>query len=813
MSSWLAWPENRIERGLVWLLRLVLLLLLLDAVLGGEYSPALALTVILVVHVAVHLLVAPRIPSLTWRRWSLTLTDIVLAGLAFYINGTVTYLNLALGICVLAIVAARLGFWQALAVNIGVWLIFTWLPIQAWLWQGEQFSPLIFGNLIMALALTWGINYLVSTESRQTRTIQDVSRRLQQLSTVYEVGRTVTATLEIDTVLDLVMTKAVEILSAEAGSVLLLDRRTDELVFRVAHGPVSDSLLGQRIPPGEGIVGAAIETREGQIVNDAQADPRWYTGSDQTTGFVTRSILCVPLISRGRPVGALEVINKVDGTLFDSEDLELLYNFSVQAAVAIDNAQLYEQTDDRLRARIDELTALQRTTRELNATLELDHILQLVLESAAQTKGVTHGNVMLVDSDTGNLQLHVALGYSAQEEAAIEELLLRPDEECIPLQVAQSGQARIVSDALQEACPVCVRTGTSSAMFVPIFFQDAVVGLINLHHTVVDAFDDRDLTFVQALAQQAAIAIGNAMRYEEQVRLNSALRQRSEQMDGLLTVSQKLRTDVLLADTLEEVAYAIQETVGFDIVLISVVEEWQSASPMLRRVAAAGLPLEVFEEAKRVRQPLERYERLLQDEYRQGLCYFFPFQRQDDWAAELHTIVPMPEIQEWREGQWHPRDMLLAPMRGAGGRLLGHISVDEPRDGLRPNQRTLEVLAIFANQAAIAVENANLFADARRRADNLALINEVGRTLTQLTEPRQVLDTVVEAVTQLLKCEMGVVFQPDPADNKFLAVASYGVEPATLAELRFEPGEGLAGQVVETGRPQVIPDLELAPDS
>ncbi|MGD9049145.1 MAG: GAF domain-containing protein, partial [Anaerolineae bacterium] len=769
MSSWLAWPENRIERGLVWLLRLILLLLLLDAVLGGEYSPALALTVILVVHVAVHLLVAPRIPSLTWRRWSLTLTDIVLAGLAFYINGTVTYLNLALGICVLAIVAARLGFWQALAVNIGVWLIFTWLPIQAWLWQGEQFSPLIFGNLIMALALTWGINYLVSTESRQTRTIQDVSRRLQQLSTVYEVGRTVTATLEIDTVLDLVMTKAVEILSAEAGSVLLLDRRTDELVFRVARGPVSDSLLGQRIPPGEGIVGAAIETREGQIVNDAQADPRWYTGSDQTTGFVTRSILCVPLISRGRPVGALEVINKVDGTLFDSEDLELLYNFSVQAAVAIDNAQLYEQTDDRLRARIDELTALQRTTRELNATLELDHILQLVLESAAQTKGVTHGNVMLVDSDTGNLQLHVALGYSAQEEAAIEELLLRPDEECIPLQVAQSGQARIVSDALQEACPVCVRTGTSSAMFVPIFFQDAVVGLINLHHTVVDAFDDRDLTFVQALAQQAAIAIGNAMRYEEQVRLNSALRQRSEQMDGLLTVSQKLRTDVLLADTLEEVAYAIQETVGFDIVLISVVEEWQSASPMLRRVAAAGLPLEVFEEAKRVRQPLERYERLLQDEYRQGLCYFFPFQRQDDWAAELHTIVPMPEIQEWREGQWHPRDMLLAPMRGAGGRLLGHISVDEPRDGLRPNQRTLEVLAIFANQAAIAVENANLFADARRRADNLALINEVGRTLTQLTEPRQVLDTVVEAVTQLLKCEMGVVFQPDPADNKFLA--------------------------------------------
>jgi GAF domain-containing protein len=398
------------------------------------------------------------------------------------------------------------------------------------------------------------------------------------------------------------------------------------------------------------------------------------------------------------------------------------------------------------------------------------------------------------------------VGYSEAEEAGIEALLLRPGGESLAQQVAQSGEARIVEDARREAGAVCIRDDTRSALVVPVLYQDAVVGVINLRHVEVGAFDQDHLVFVQAWAKQAAIAIGNAMRFEEQVRVNNTLRQRSEQMDGLLAVSQKLRTDVPLEETLEEVAYAIQETVGFDIVLISIVEEQTSTTPVLRRVAAAGLPLEVFEEAQRVLHSLDRYAGLLREEYRQGQCYFLPFQRQDDWGAGVQTIVPMPEIEHWQEGQWHPHDMLLAPMIGAGGRLLGHISVDEPRDGLRPNWRTLEVLAIFANQAAIAVENANLYADASKRAEDLALINEVGQTLTQLVEPEQVLETVVKAIGLLLQCEMGAIYQLDPFDGKFGAVASYGIPLETLIDFRFAPGEGLVGKVVEDGAPLVVPN-------
>ena len=291
------------EQVWVWFLRLVLLFLPLVAAIRGEYSRALLLALILAGHSAVYL-VAPRRLSPGWRRWALSLADIVFAGLALYAGGDTAVEGLLLGACVMTIVAARFDLWQAMAVNAGVWFLFTVPLLSAWLWESEPFSPRIVGNLVLWLALTWGVNYLVSVDARRNRVVRDATVRLRQLSTVNEVGRAIASTLELETVLDLVMTKAVEILNAQAGSLLLLDEETGELVFRVVLGPVSESLVGQRLPRGGGIAGAAVETGEGQIVNDVRADSRWHTAIDLATGFETQSILCVPLIRRGRPIGA-----------------------------------------------------------------------------------------------------------------------------------------------------------------------------------------------------------------------------------------------------------------------------------------------------------------------------------------------------------------------------------------------------------------------------------------------------------------------------------------------------------------------------
>ena len=649
----------------------------------------------------------------------------------------------------------------------------------------------------------------------KARLFEAQQRQLHELSILFETNAAISSSLELDEVLHTVARQMARALNVSTCSLSDWDPEKNvirTLIDEEQVATTSSVEVGKTYSLDDFPVTADVIHHRQPIVvqtDDPQADPA-QRALLQQGGF--KSLLMIPMIARDRVIGLAELLERRRARTFSADDIRLCQTLASHAAIAIENARLYERTDERLQARIDQLTALQRTSQELNATLAPDHILQMVLESAIQISRASHGNVMLRDRETGQLTLHAAQGYSEAEMVALQDTLLDLESNTIIAQVLESGQFYLAEDADQESYLVCVRFDTRSALTVPIFYEGEIVGLINLRHTEVAALGRDDLGFVQALAEQAAIAIGNAMRFEEQVQANIALHQRKEQMDGLLEVSQQLRADVSLEDTLEEVAYAIQETVGFNLVLISIVENWESDQLLLRRVAGAGLPLELFEEAKKIRQPLAQYERILREEYRQGLCYFFPFQKINDWGRDLHLVVSMPEMEDWQEGEWHSHDMLLAPLRGAGERLLGYISVDEPVSGRRPSHRTLEALAIFANQAAIAVENSKLYADAQHRADNLALINEVSRALAQTLDPELVLDTVVKGVGLLLECELGAIFQETTAEGTLTAVASYGMPLHRMASLRFALGEGPVGRVASTGRSLMVQDIDKEPD-
>lgn len=174
-----------------------------------------------------------------------------------------------------------------------------------------------------------------------TRLYAQLRRRTIQLENLIEIGRSLTVSLDIDSVLTSIVQKAVQLIHCESGSLLLTDQETGELIFRIALGPAGAQLVNHRLPAGAGIAGSAVTSGKPLIVNDAKADPRHYDQVDATTSQVTRSLLCVPLISKSRTLGALEVMNKVDGTLFNQEDCDSLSTFAVQSSIALENAQLY----------------------------------------------------------------------------------------------------------------------------------------------------------------------------------------------------------------------------------------------------------------------------------------------------------------------------------------------------------------------------------------------------------------------------------------------------------------------------------------
>ena len=176
---------------------------------------------------------------------------------------------------------------------------------------------------------------------QNARCYERMQRRAVQLENLIDISQNLIASLQVEHVLKSIIDRAVELLGCEAGSLLLVDPETDELVFKVAVGPAGDKLIDTRLPPGAGIAGTVAGSGEPLIVNDAKADPRHYREIDASTALHTRTLLCVPLKSKARVVGVVEVMNKVNGRPFDEDDRGLLSALAVQSAIALENAQLY----------------------------------------------------------------------------------------------------------------------------------------------------------------------------------------------------------------------------------------------------------------------------------------------------------------------------------------------------------------------------------------------------------------------------------------------------------------------------------------
>jgi len=190
------------------------------------------------------------------------------------------------------------------------------------------------------LDLLGAIGSQVGGAIERARLFEAVQRRSEDLAILNDITRVVTSSLDLDTVLTRAMRGIREILRVEAGSLILADEDSGELRFRKTLSREQEMIPDASLRPGQGLVGQVVATLEPVMVNDAAHDARFSPHIDLIRGFVTRNILVTPLIVKDRAVGAIEVINKIDGP-FNNDDLELLQFLAASVAVAVENAQLY----------------------------------------------------------------------------------------------------------------------------------------------------------------------------------------------------------------------------------------------------------------------------------------------------------------------------------------------------------------------------------------------------------------------------------------------------------------------------------------
>ncbi len=193
-----------------------------------------------------------------------------------------------------------------------------------------------------------------------------MARRLQTLQRA--IGNAATP-LSPDDILPAVMAEAQQLVPCEAWSLFLFDLERQELEFHLLVGAKSETLSGMRLKLGEGIAGRCALTREAIRVNDAAADSRHLKSVDAMTGFVTRNVLAVPLVSRGRLLGVVEFLNRTGGP-FSEADEHLAASFVDVAALAIDNAFLLRKAEqlaahDDLTGLLNARTFLERLDQEI----------------------------------------------------------------------------------------------------------------------------------------------------------------------------------------------------------------------------------------------------------------------------------------------------------------------------------------------------------------------------------------------------------------------------------------------------------------
>lgn len=176
--------------------------------------------------------------------------------------------------------------------------------------------------------------------------LSELQKKIKRLETLIDTSLAFSSILDIDELLNLVLQQAEQVMEAETSSVFRIDEKKKELYFQIARGKKGKEAKEIRVPMGKGIVGWVAEHRKPLLVPDVTKDPRWYKGVDKKTKFVTRSIIAVPLMSKGKLIGVAEVLNKKGNRFFNDDDLGLFLALGNQIAVALENASLYKELDE-----------------------------------------------------------------------------------------------------------------------------------------------------------------------------------------------------------------------------------------------------------------------------------------------------------------------------------------------------------------------------------------------------------------------------------------------------------------------------------
>lgn len=340
-------------------------------------------------------------------------------------------------------------------------------------------------------------------------------RQTEQLATINRVANRVSATLSLRDTLDTIVQAAYDLVPCVLAEISLWDEERQRLTLQALRcAPEREFAIGKTYAPGRGYTGWLVRNQEPLLVPDV--DAREDIRPDLLPGELPfRAYLGVPLIAGDELIGTLVLVDEQAGD-FDEDDLALLQSLATQAAVAIRNAQLFEETDRRSR----ELAALNAVAASVNRALDLETLLTDAVNRVVECLEADGGGVRLLDAASGELTLSISQGLSERYVAQVRNLHLG---EGIVGDVALTGEPALLADMSEdprvpsEVLAPLKQEGIRSFAVVPLRSQEEVIGTLGVVSHTVRAFGPADVDLLTAMGHQIGVAIANARLRQEAI--------------------------------------------------------------------------------------------------------------------------------------------------------------------------------------------------------------------------------------------------------------------------------------------------------
>jgi GAF domain-containing protein/ActR/RegA family two-component response regulator len=613
-------------------------------------------------------------------------------------------------------------------------------------------------------------------ELSQRQIEQVIQRKAEELAALHAVSLNIIAAQNLPTLLHAITEQATLLLKASSGSLGLYDPRSQEVRIAFSYNTPED-FTGILFERGEGLAGKIVITGKPEIIENYDSWEGQAAAFKQKNLFHT--VIGAPMIWQGNITGVLQVYDRKDNGSFTSADLELLTLFANQAAIAIENARLFE-AEHFARERAETLREVART---VSSSLELHQVLHAILQGTLNLfPEANNSHIFLYNEEEDRLAFGAALWAQEAQNHPWSE----PRPHGLTYTVARSGETIVVPD--MRSHPLYVNTPEDwqgAIIGLPLKIGERVVGVMNTSYKKPREIPESEVRIMHLLGDQAAIAIENGRLYEKAETERNHLELLHEMGRELATT---LDVNEILHRAVHLTCHTLDGALGEAFLYLP-----EEKMVCLRAIYDRRRDLDLS--TTEINGKLD---------FRLGVGL-------TGWVAENKKPANVPDIRQdsrWlqiSEIEGDIRSVISAPIL-VGSQLMGLLAVLHDQEAAFSTEH-LVLMEAICQEIGLALSNAIRYQQVQRRLAEITLIQSLGQIFNQRLELQVLLEEVVVQLSERLHYPQVRIFMVE--GERLALKASHG--PGLIKET-YPLDQGIIGSVVQSGHAIFIPDVSQPAD-